>query len=230
MVMLVKNSYKATFFVAMAFLFNSGWIDSIVLYNVYNESVTYMTGNFSSVGDAIATHNFFFLINVLSLIIGFIFGAMLSGMLLRTENLYFDKTYGRVLILQAVFTLLGLVLMNHSGYKVYAYYDLFFLAIAMGIQNSLTTIYSNGLARTTHLTGTTTDFGIHLGRLFARKPYDKKKLLFYFSSMLVFLIGAAIGGLWSHYSKEDYLYLLLPSIIIPLIYGFYYIFINKHPR
>jgi uncharacterized membrane protein YoaK (UPF0700 family) len=211
----------------MAFLFNAGWIDSIVLYNVYNESVTYMTGNFSSVGDGLATHNIFFLVNILSLIIGFILGATLSGILLRTENLYFDKAYGRILLLQAVFTLVGLLLMNHSGYKVYVYYDLFFLAVAMGIQNSLTSIYSGGLARTTHLTGTTTDFGIHLGRMIANKPYDRKKLIFYFFSMVTFAFGATMGATWSHYSNEDYLFLLLPSIIIPLAYGIYYIFFSK---
>ncbi len=227
MVMLVKNSTRATFVVAMAFLFNAGWIDSIVLYNVYNESVTYMTGNFSSAGDAIATHNIFFLVNILSLIIGFIIGAILSGILLRTENLYFDKAYGRTLLLQAIFTLIGLVLMNHSGYKVYVYYDLFFLAIAMGIQNSLTSIYSGGLVRTTHLTGTTTDFGIQLGRMIAKKPYDRKKLVFYFFSMVIFAFGATMGAAWSHYSKEDYLLLLLPSIILPLGYGIYYLAFGK---
>ncbi|MFT6836406.1 MAG: uncharacterized membrane protein YoaK (UPF0700 family) [Francisellaceae bacterium] len=230
MVMLVRNSYRATFAVTMAFLFNAGWVDSIVLYNVYNESVTYVTGNFSSVGDAIATHNIFFMFNIFMLIFGFIGGATVSGIILRTQNLYFDKTYGWVLILQAIFTLIGLLLMNQSGYKVYVYYDLMFLSFAMGMQNATTSIYSGGLARTTHLTGTTTDFGIHLGRWMARKAYDGRKLFFYFSSMIMFAVGSAAGAFWSHHSDHNYLYLLLPSILIPLAYGVYYIFFNERSR
>jgi uncharacterized membrane protein YoaK (UPF0700 family) len=230
MVMLVENSYRSTFIVVLMFLFNAGWIDSIVLYNVYNESITYVTGNFSSIGNGIAKNDIYFVFNILSLIIGFVIGAMLGGIFLKTENLAFDKAYGRTLLLQAAFTLVGLLLMNQSGYKVYVYYDLFFLSVAMGIQNSLTSIYSGGLARTTHLTGSVTDLGVQIGRMVANKPYDNKKLIFYFSSMVIFTFGATMGTIWSHYSKENYLFLLLPSIIIPFVYGFYYRFASSYSK
>lgn len=222
-----NSNYLATYIASMAFLFNAGWIDSIVLYDVYSESVTYMTGNFSSMGNAIASEDLFFLANVLALIVGFIFGAALSGMMLKSDHLYFDKAFGRTLLLQALFTWVGLFLMNRTGFNTYAYYDLFFLAVAMGIQNSLTTIYSGGIGRTTHLTGTATDFGIQLGRFIGRKSYDKQKLIFLGLSMVIFTCGAAMGGTWTHYSKEDYIYLLLPSVVIPLSYAVYYIWLNK---
>ncbi|MDE5033855.1 DUF1275 domain-containing protein, partial [Francisella tularensis subsp. holarctica] len=43
--------------------------------------------------------------------------------------------------------------------------DDLFLALVMGMQNSLTTLFFGGFARTTHMTGTNTELGIEIGRV-----------------------------------------------------------------
>lgn len=76
----------------------------------------------------------------------------------------------------------------------------FLLLFAMGLQNSLVTVISNSIVRTTHLTGLFTDLGIELSQLFFfRKPLQRKQLVasirLHVSIIGSFFTGGIVSGI-----------------------------------
>ena len=70
----------------------------------------------------------------------------------------------------------------------------FLLLFAMGLQNSLVTVISNSIVRTTHLTGLFTDLGIELSQLFFFKQRNQRKQLKASIKLHVSIIGAFFTG------------------------------------
>jgi len=71
------------------------------------------------------------------------------------------------------------------------------LLFAMGLQNSLVSIVSGSVVRTTHLTGTFTDLGIELGQVLQKTTEDKKALksrIKLRSAIIFFFMCGALAG------------------------------------
>lgn len=71
------------------------------------------------------------------------------------------------------------------------------LLFAMGLQNSLVSIVSGSVVRTTHLTGTFTDLGIELGQFIQKNTADKAALITRIklrSAIIFFFMSGALGG------------------------------------
>jgi len=71
------------------------------------------------------------------------------------------------------------------------------LLFAMGLQNSLVSMVSGSVVRTTHLTGTFTDLGIELGQVFQKTTEDKKALksrIKLRSAIIFFFMCGALAG------------------------------------
>jgi len=99
----------------------------------------------------------------------------------------------------------------------------YLLLFAMGLQNSLVTIISNSIVRTTHLTGLFTDLGIELSQLFFYKSLIHKtklissiRLRFYI--IVFFLMGGVSSGLLYYQFKLETLYLAAVVLIFGLFY------------
>lgn len=70
----------------------------------------------------------------------------------------------------------------------------FLLLFAMGLQNSLVTVISNSIVRTTHLTGLFTDLGIELSQLFFFKKRTQRKQLLASIRLHISIIGSFFTG------------------------------------
>lgn len=70
----------------------------------------------------------------------------------------------------------------------------FLLLFAMGLQNSLVTVISNSIVRTTHLTGLFTDLGIELSQLFFFKKRTQRKKLLASIRLHISIIGSFFTG------------------------------------
>lgn len=72
------------------------------------------------------------------------------------------------------------------------------LLFAMGLQNSLVSIVSGSIVRTTHLTGTFTDLGIELGQYFQKNSTDRpalrSKIRLRSTIIFFFMTGALTGA------------------------------------
>ncbi|AFM05031.1 putative membrane protein [Bernardetia litoralis DSM 6794] len=155
----------------------------------------------------------------------FLLGAFVSSLIMQGFHNYPRLAHLVPLLIEI--SILGTTI--YFGYHFYDYGSMLsqFLAgsllFAMGLQNSLITIVSGSVIRTTHLTGLFTDLGINLARLVI--PHKKqensiinKKLLLLFTIALNFFIGGVTGG----FLFASYLFLAfifpLSILIMALIY------------
>ncbi|GAB4225387.1 MAG: YoaK family protein [Francisella sp.] len=206
-----------TYFITAILIFNTGWIDSIVLYNSFGASVAVMSGNLRILGHSIASSDWVFVYQVAILIFGFIIGSIINGFFIKTDAYVISPHHFKTLILQSIIMLTGAILLDIFN-KVH-FIDDFFLAIAMGMQNSFTSIFFGGFARTTHMTGTTTDLGIEIGRVLRGDKNNLWKIPFFVTCMSIFVIGNAVGVFWAEVVSEYFTLMLLPSVILPIFTG-----------
>lgn len=68
------------------------------------------------------------------------------------------------------------------------------LALAMGLQNGLTTVVSGALLRTTHLTGMFTDAAVAVGQSFGGRPWDRRRVVLCMTVIAGFLAGGILAG------------------------------------
>lgn len=90
------------------------------------------------------------------------------------------------------------------------------LLFAMSMQNSLVSIVSGSVVRTTHLTGTFTDLGIELAQVFQRNPEDKAalktRMKLRCAIIFFFLCGALAGAYLFRYFRFQAF--LIPVVIL----------------
>lgn len=108
------------------------------------------------------------------------------------------------------------------------------LLFAMGLQNSLVSIVSGSVVRTTHLTGTFTDLGIELAQVIREKAEDRRALKIKIKLRCViiffFMCGALAGAyLFRYFSFHSF---LLPFFILvfALLYDVFRIRIKRYYR
>ncbi|OBK30517.1 hypothetical protein A5634_16065 [Mycobacterium asiaticum] len=140
---------------------------------------------------------------------GFLLGAAAAGAILASTKTLLGRRQALVLILEALLLLLvatGMELPTLQapivalGLEVNVV-DAMFAALALGMQNALTSNFRGMAVRTTHFTGTITDLGLMLGR--SRKHgIEKWKaavlsvtfVLFLCGGVAGLLLGARLGG------------------------------------
>jgi uncharacterized membrane protein YoaK (UPF0700 family) len=169
--------------------FNGGFINSIGLISFLKNSVGYVTGSLTNVGDSVEKGNYLRFWDLLLLIFCFLLGGVLSGIILRDPHFKNDRPYKINLFLQFGLVLVGMILLVLHHYEAS-----YFLSLAMGLQNAMTTFYSSSVLRTTHMTGTTTDLGILLGRWMRGYSVEFWRLGVYLCLMASFFCGVVLGA------------------------------------
>jgi uncharacterized membrane protein YoaK (UPF0700 family) len=214
-----------TYVICIALIFNAGWIDSVVLYKSFGASVAAMTGNYRILGHSITEFDFDFAYQVIILIVGFIIGAAINGLVIKEDHYIIGINHTKTLILQSLILLIGTMLIdNHLNEFLL---DDIFLAIAMGMQNSFTTLFFGAFARTTHMTGTTTDLGIEIGRALRGDFRSLWKIPFFITCLIAFTLGNAAGVLWIGISGQYFTFMLFPSVLLPIIVGIIILYVYQ---
>lgn len=222
------NRLTFTYFIVVILIFNSGWVDSVVLYNSFGASVAVMSGNLRILGHSITSGDMFFAYKVAVLICGFVIGSAINGAIIKTPAYVVSENHTKSLVLQSAIMLTGTILIDvFSNSRVI---DDLFLAMAMGMQNSFTTLFFGGFARTTHMTGTTTDIGIEIGKVLKGDRSNIWKIPFYLTCMIMFVIGNAVGVLWVKISGQHYTLMLFPSVLLPIFVGMIILIVYKLKR
>lgn len=173
---------------------------------------SHMTGIVSAMADNLALGSLELVLAGLGALLSFLFGAACSTVLVnyaRRRNLYSE--YALPLLLEAVL----LICFGILGARMAAIRGLFvpltvmLLCYIMGLQNALITKLSRAEIRTTHLTGTITDIGIELGKLFywnrhhlpgqERVLANRNRLWELIFLVCFFFSGAIVGALGFRY-------------------------------
>jgi uncharacterized membrane protein YoaK (UPF0700 family) len=113
------------------------------------------------------------------MVLSFVSGAAISGVLNpRPSPWRLAPMYAPTFFLGAMFMCVAASLAHVDPYTPdpnrHRFY--FFVALANGIQNGVSSMYSANLIRTTHMTGTSTDVGLFIGQLLRRNNTNLWKL------------------------------------------------------
>jgi len=203
----VRSTTEAHFVLLIGLLLslNAGYINGLCLSGILSESgsrqqgVSAFTGTYTQSGLALGMGEVKLFGFEFGLILSFVGGATISGaMNPKAIPHRLAPSYGPNFILGSVCMIVSAIMgeLNPHGRTLY-----YFAAIAMGIQNGMTSLYSANLIRTTHLTGTSTDIGLILGQLMRGEMKNMWKL-----KVLVGLASSFwLGSFISFYSASYFL-------------------------
>jgi uncharacterized membrane protein YoaK (UPF0700 family) len=108
------------------------------------------------------------------------------------------------------------------------------LLFAMGLQNSLVSLVSGSVVRTTHLTGTFTDLGIELAQLIQKQKEDvaglKAKIKLRLAIIFFFLFGAVAGACIFHYMSFHAFFIPAAILGFTLIADVFRITVRRYYR
>lgn len=145
----------------------------------------------------------------------FILGNIFAGYTIGERQFNFKKRYGLIFIGLGIFLTLTFLIFQENILFIYL------LSIAVGIQNGLFITYKGILVRTSHITGTISDFGVYIGYVLRGKIFDRWKIFYYFINLISFFAGGVISKLmFGVYDKKAVYLITFGYIFIGSIYLF----------
>jgi uncharacterized membrane protein YoaK (UPF0700 family) len=174
---------------ALAFAGTAGFINSIAL-GVFRSPVSHMTGAVSYLGIELAGGSARNALTTLTIILSFMMGAALAGLIVGAQDLAPGRRYGWSLCCEGALLLASMALLT-SGHTT----GVLLIAMACGLQNATTSSYFGLMIRTTHVTGTVTDIGVMLGHWLRHRHVERRKLVFMAGVVAAFGAGVWIGAL-----------------------------------
>lgn len=162
--------------------FNAG---AILLHQV---PASHHTGNVSHIALFLHKLNHISLAEVGGVILAFVLGSTIAGLLFHDRIFKPTHRYGLTLMGMGVI-LAAAALLNFHDHKLL----LFLGAAFMGLQNGLFIYYKNMLVRSTHVTGTLTDFGFALGCMLRGKHHEWIRVIYHGCAILSFFLGGLLA-------------------------------------
>lgn len=166
----------------------AGYINTVSL-GFFHTPVSHMTGAVSHLGLDVAAGRFRDVATSASIVIGFLGGAMLAGLIVGAWKLIPSRRYGVALMVEgALLAFATVLLVGKTRFALPA------VAMACGLQNATASSYCGLMIRTTHVTGTVTDIGVMLGHWLRHGQIDWWKLRFLLALFGAFGVGGFFGA------------------------------------
>ncbi|WP_045769983.1 YoaK family protein [Xanthomonas albilineans] len=201
----------------------AGMVNVVGYLGFEHQAVTHLTGTTTLLGAALADGDTRAIGQLTGVVLAFLGGAILAGSIVQDSCLHLGRRYGLALALEAL-----LLLAAMQVFKQQQLSGALLAAMACGLQNATTTIYSGAVVRTTHLTGMFTDLGIGLGQALSGLPLQRRRIRL---SMLIiggFLLGGVMGAL--AYRRIGFNALLAPALLTGTVGTLYTLLIQSHHR
>jgi len=198
---------------------NAGYINSVALLSFANNAVSHVTGTATIAADAATRADWGVLLHTGAIVFSFIFGAVLSGMIVGNEALKLGRRYGLALLLESLLLFLAwYAFRNHIDQAEWL------ASVACGLQNAMVATFSGSVIRTTHLTGIVSDIGSAIGNFLVGRGLLKVQLALQTAIFVSFVGGAAIGAV--SFRSFNYDAVLLNGLWVALV-GLAYIFLIR---
>lgn len=226
----VENLYKKRYALLWSALsFKAGLINAAGFF-ITGSFVSHVTGFGTQAGIAIGHSEYTYGLELLVIPIAFISGGFITSLLL--DRNYKKENVPNYPLVQFFITfLLGLIsllfyfeVLSKNSSMVHdenAIIIIGLLCLICGLKNGLTTWATHGKIRTTHLTGLSTDIGLHLPKLFkkntfdSRYPEEKKVNYVRIITLISFSVGSCFSAIFVPLIEYKIFYL---SFIISLIF------------
>ncbi|MWD29221.1 DUF1275 domain-containing protein [Aquicoccus sp. SCR17] len=183
-----------------------------------------MTGNVSAMSDELALVHWGAALWFLSLVLAFILGAFVSGLLIETgRRRKVHGIYAFSILLEALLLIVLAVLDLYWRTDLAEHLMLIGLSAVMGLQNAASTSISDGRVRTSHVSGIATDIGLECAALLGRAGRHggrgaealRGRLLLHVSTLLAFFAGG-IAGVWGYGLAGPLVYLAVAVLLLAL--------------
>ncbi|WP_281830792.1 YoaK family protein [Vibrio nigripulchritudo] len=166
----------------------AGIVNAIGLLGFQHQSVSHLSGTLTLLGTELLSSPASSL-HLLWVVLSFLAGAAVSGLLIQNTALKLGRHYGIALVLEGILLSLAAWVLTKGSISGH-----YLASAACGLQNAMVTTYSGAVVRTTHMTGIITDLGLLLGaRLRGEKP-DRRKLGLFMALLFGFVIGGILGA------------------------------------
>lgn len=186
--------------------FNAGVVNAVGFLGLSHQAITHVTGSTTLWSVAIARGDSVEAFHIGAVVLSFLGGAILSGVIIQDLTLRLGRRYGVALLIESAL-LTSAVLTLRRGNLNGAY----LASAAFGLQNAMATTYSGAVLRTTHMTGIVTDLGIAMGHALRRRAVDVQRLRLYATLFLAFFGGGIVGALaWNRWGPDT---LLGPAVL-----------------
>lgn len=183
-----------------------GCINAVALVGVYHQAVSHMSGTTTMIGINLAAGDLPAFLRLVSVLMSFFFGALLSGFIIRQSTLRLGRRYGFVLSVESVLLLAATICLRQN-----LHIGDYLAAMACGLQNGMATSFSGAIVRTTHVTGIVTDLGIAAGQLLRGQAVEWRRIRLYALLLGGFFLGAYIGA--RSFAEVGYDTLLFPAAL-----------------
>ncbi len=213
------KKYGWVLFGGMVLAFNAGFINTTVLLSFVEHGVSHMTGNIALIGANGYTGNFNEVLSILGIVCSFLIGSIINAIMLDSQSFSLNHEYGRSLILQATIMYFGVILLNHNLSLWSLISGECLIAMACGMQNGMTTIYSGAVIRTTHMTGAVTDLGTEIGRFLKGASYEAWKIKTLLCLIISFMGGSTLGAALEQFTPNHPFDSLWGSVLIIFFTG-----------
>ena len=191
---------------AILLAFSGGLINAVALGGFSHNAVSHVTGTITKSAMAVATDDGQAFVISTGLILAFLAGAMVSGIIVGNEHLRLGRRYGVALILES-----ALLVISFALFALGIHEGELFASAACGLQNAMVATYSGAAIRTTHLTGVISDIGSIIGNLIARRQVDKRQFLLLCTIVSSFYVGATVGT--TLFARFSFAAILVPATL-----------------
>ncbi|GGF63170.1 YoaK family protein [Alteromonas lipolytica] len=199
----------------------AGYVNAIGLLSFEHQSVSHVSGTATLLGADIFQSSWASVLHLSGVLLSFLAGATLAGILLDNASLKLGRHYDTALLIEGVLLIIAQVLLNEG-----LFYAHFIASAACGLQNALATRYSGAVVRTTHLTGIFTDLGIMLGAMVRGETLDTRKLQLFLVIIVGFVFGGTAGAIGFNFLPR--IALILPAIVCLILAVSYYLFAKQN--
>lgn len=201
----------------------SGSINAVGFLGFQHQGVTHLTGTATLIGISAARGDLANGLRLIVIVLSFILGCVLSGILIQDSTLRLGRRYGLALCCESLMLFLAVPLLNRgSGIGNCL------ASCAIGLQNGMATAYSGTALRTSHLSGMFTDLGISIGHWVRGMEVNQLRLSVCVLIISAFTLGAGFGSLG--FARFGYEMLYIPAFLtggVGFAYGVYRHFVRN---
>ena len=175
--------------------FNAGYVNGCCLSGLLQGGqgvgVSAVTGAYTQAGLALGSGNFMKCISNLQIILCFMGGSALSGIIQpHPVPNRVSQGYGPTFLLGSVLLGISATLANtRPDGRAFLY----FASLANGLQNAMSSMYTANLIRSTHMSGISSDMGMFLGQMLRGNFTNTWRFIVLASLSSFFLLGGAIS-------------------------------------